>query len=144
MGGKNLIGAAIWGGALLGIASIPAKAAYIVTFSEVGPDVVASGSGSINLAGLTFLLNSATNAGVAPNFGAEFTGPFPDVVFLDIYGSLTGPASFGPGNFHFASSGSGDGVGLGEHDTLLEVPGSYVSVPPCSTQVLTQASRSPV
>ena len=32
----------------------PAQAGYIVTLQQVGPDVVATGSGAINLTGLTF------------------------------------------------------------------------------------------
>ena len=32
----------------------PAEAGYTVTLQEVGPDVVATGSGAINLTGLTF------------------------------------------------------------------------------------------
>src|SRR5437667_3524232 len=33
----------------------PAQAGYTVTLQQVGPDVVATGSGAINLTGLTFL-----------------------------------------------------------------------------------------
>ena len=32
----------------------PAEAGYTVTLQQVGPDVVATGSGAINLTGLTF------------------------------------------------------------------------------------------
>ena len=32
----------------------PAQAGYVVTLQQVGPDVVATGSGAINLTGLTF------------------------------------------------------------------------------------------
>ena len=32
----------------------PAQAGYIVTLQQVGPDVVATGSGAIDLTGLTF------------------------------------------------------------------------------------------
>ena len=40
---------------LAAVAVSPARAAYVVTFSEVGPDVVATGSGTIDIDGMTFL-----------------------------------------------------------------------------------------
>src|SRR5437764_262075 len=36
----------------------PAQAGYIVTLQQVGPNVVATGSGAIDLTGLTFLKSS--------------------------------------------------------------------------------------
>jgi hypothetical protein len=98
-------------------AQSPARATYIVTFSEVGPNVVANGGGSINLTGLTFnpFLVGET-AGVAAFVGEEVTGPagFPATP-VNTYTGLSGPTSFGPGEpiFIFADSGSGDLVGEG-------------------------------
>src|SRR5438477_7818447 len=59
-----------------------AQAGYIVTLQQVGPNVVATGSGAFNLHGLTFSHSSSANPAIAPccnNFlvrGASiYTGP---------------------------------------------------------------------
>jgi hypothetical protein len=109
-----------------GLFGAPAQAAYIVTLMQEGPDVVATGSGTINLTGLR-------SAGVpfgggavgAPNEGAVVTGP--TVAQFDGYAGFTGPPSFGSGRGTFASSGSGDPVGINGEFGFLYVPVGYVS-----------------
>src|SRR5262249_3941480 len=54
--------------------SLPAQGAYTVTFSQSGGDVVASGGGTINLNGLTFITQGPTVPQVAPTFATEATG----------------------------------------------------------------------
>ena len=44
----------------------PAQAGYTVTLQQVGPDVVATGSGAINLNGLTFFQSSSLNPAIRP------------------------------------------------------------------------------
>ena len=51
---RHILLTVVLGAGLIGVASAPvARAAYTVTFSQVGSDVVASGSGSIDLTGLS-------------------------------------------------------------------------------------------
>ena len=83
----------------------PAEA-YTVTLQQVGSNVVANGSGPINLPGLIFQGTSSVAAGVnAPSgdffppqmnasFGAILTG---QVGVVTGYTGFTGPTSFGPG-----------------------------------------------
>jgi hypothetical protein len=53
-----------------------AQAAYVVTFLQVGPDVVATGDGSLDLAGLVKQPDPHFGvAAVAASIGAEITGP---------------------------------------------------------------------
>ena|SRR5207248_2694062 len=84
--------------------------AYTVTLEQVGSNVVATGSGPINLTGLTFsdvfIAAPVINAG----FGTIRTGPSGS--FLNGYFGFTGPTSFGSGGFFFASTSSGDFVEL--------------------------------
>jgi hypothetical protein len=40
---------------LVGLSALSAQAGYVVDLTQVGSDVVASGSGAIELSGLTFL-----------------------------------------------------------------------------------------
>ena len=102
--------------------SLPASP-YIVTFSQVGPDVVASGSGAIDLNGLTFITSGSTNPEVAPAFATEVTGAAGAVTE---YSGASGPVSFGSGVFTGATTGTGDLVGIQQ---LINQPAGFVFVP---------------
>jgi len=109
----------------------PAEAGYTVTLQEVGPDVVATGSGAINLTGLTFDTSAFVNSEMRPSPATILTGPTTSSS-VDLYTEPGGPTSFGSsGFFTLASSGSGDMVGIatGEelHPVFLIVPTGYVS-----------------
>jgi hypothetical protein len=54
---RSLLGAAT---ASLLVFSSPAQAGYIVTLQQVGPNVVATGSGAIDLSGLIFLTGGSS------------------------------------------------------------------------------------
>ena len=115
----------------------PAEAGYTVTLQQVGPDVVATGSGAINLTGLTFSGSAGVNPEIHPAAAEEqfgggiYTGPTSSSV--DFYDGATGPTSFGSGGLTLASSGSGDMVGIDnlisglEVEHALIVPRGYVS-----------------
>jgi hypothetical protein len=109
-----------------GLPAPPAQAAYTVTLLEQNGNVVANGSGTIDL---TDLMKGSGNVGTAallfPFFGLVLTGPTTGVN-EDNYSGLTGPTSFGTGDGAHASSGSGDRVGVepGTPDPLL-VPQGY-------------------
>src|SRR5439155_1086429 len=116
----------------------PAQAGYTVTLQQVGPNVVATGSGAIDLTGLTFNSSASLNPLIGNFFGLPArrgcrisTGPTSSSV--DSYvGGLSGPTSFGSGGAP-ASSGSGDMVGINAVSSfeftgvLLSVPRGYVS-----------------
>src|SRR5205823_5460941 len=61
----------------------PAQAGYTVTLQQVGPNVVATGSGAIDLTGLTFFRSTSLNPAINPRpypfntipFGFIYTGP---------------------------------------------------------------------
>ena len=120
-----------------------AHAGYTVTLQQVGPNVVATGTGAIDLHGLTFLLGQY--GPIVPQMSSRFlfppgrgsvaeiyTGPRPSSV--DLYsGPIIGPTSFGGVSGTFANSGSGDMVGIGAitggeyAGVYLYVPAGYVS-----------------
>jgi PEP-CTERM motif-containing protein len=107
----------------VGGADTPARAAYVMTLDEEGQNVVATGSGTIDLAGLSLdVANLPIRSQMTPTEAAILSGEGPGV---DFYETPTAPANFGGGGFIFASSGSGDLVGAGPHDIL--VPHGYVS-----------------
>ena len=103
----------------------PAQA-YTVRLKEVGDNVVANGSGPINLTGLTLVDRGLILTGtINANIGLIITGPFAS--FADGFSGITGPTSFGSGGSSFPNSGSGDMVGISGFFGRLVVPLNYVS-----------------
>jgi hypothetical protein len=98
------------------------------TIQQVGSDVVMTGSGSVNTAGLTSNGTAERAGSVNPAFSAFAMGS-PSTVTDTFWASLTGTKpAIGTGAFTLASSGTGDSFGL---VTLgnggLYLPPTYVS-----------------
>ena len=118
--------------AILLIVSRVAQAGYIVTLRQVGSDVVATGSGSLDLTGLPDPLTAFSQSLINPFIGNIVTGSSnaPSGACDAYEAAITGPSSFGRGSETFASSGTGDIAGMlffGGRDSLLLVPEGYVS-----------------
>ncbi|MDF1484652.1 IPTL-CTERM sorting domain-containing protein [Ramlibacter sp. H39-3-26] len=114
-------------------ACAPSIAAYTLQFTQTGADVVATGSGSLNTTALA-LYNSGGgyNAMVQGNAGVVHAGPAGGTA-TDLYTSITGPFSVGPGtSVFYADSGSGDKVGV-QVSYVLVVPQGYASGAPLSS-----------
>ena len=115
-----------------GLCVQPAQAGYILTLQQLGPNVVATGSGALDLTGLSYAVTGAGGSGMEPSAAFIITGTYnePD----DLYrGSITGPTNFGSGGFAFANRNTATGglvgiapVPVGVAPTLY-VPGGYVS-----------------
>jgi protein with PEP-CTERM/exosortase system signal len=116
---------------LLGLGITQSARAYSVTLQQVGSNVVASGSGPINLTGLTFFLPGIDfTARIRAGGGVIITGPPGGSGDVDIYTGFTGPTIFGSGFFFFPNTGSGDIVGIDAQSSfggLLAVPPGYIS-----------------
>jgi hypothetical protein len=106
------------------ILSQPAQAGYMVTLQQVGSNVVATGSGAINLTGLTFSGTGGFDAEINGSTAFIITG---NGASLNVYTGFTGPTSFGSGSGVLASIFSGDGVGIAESAGEIFVPFGYVS-----------------
>jgi hypothetical protein len=130
--GDRTASAATLGAAMLvgaSLAAPPAEAAYVVTLEQDGPNVVATGSGTIDLAGLSFQFNQ-------PNDPSSMDPSVPEIVTgatgtLALYEGSTGPTNFGSGGVLLASSASGDLVAL-DTSTGIGVPAGYLSGGPLS------------
>src|SRR5207253_2192516 len=95
----------------------PAQAGYIVTLTQVGPNVVANGSGAIDCTGLV-PSSASSGAEIWPNSAIIVTGPTA-LQNVDVYFLPNGPSQpFGSGSLTLASSGSGDLVGMDTHGTV--------------------------
>ena len=110
--------------------SVQPTQAYTVALEQMGANVVATGSGAINLTGLTFF-NSGIDftARIRAGVGVIITGPQGGSGDVDLYTGFTGPTSFGSGFFFFPNAGSGDIVGIDAQSFggLLAVPPGYLS-----------------
>jgi hypothetical protein len=109
-----------------GLPAPPAQADYNVTLLEQNGNVVATGSGTIDLTDLTLFSSGVlgNKAGVYPILGIVAIGPS-SATGADEYQGFTGPSSLGGGGQTFASSGSGDFIDIGAG--FLDVPVGYVS-----------------
>ena len=121
----------------LGVGMAPnAQAAFVATMTEVGPNVVVTGSGTINLAGLSVnpsFVDGNPPSAVWPSNGTILLGP-PPFTLADFYVPFSGPSSFGPGGVTVpSSSGTGDRVGIRQDINVIVVPFGYVSNSPLST-----------
>ncbi len=134
-------------GAALGVValacSVTAQAAYTVTMNQVGTDVVATGSGSLNLGAAGGWTSGGLLAYVEPDFAVIVVGATASVDAYPVAGA--GPASFGPGLATLASSGSGPIAGIsggGGFGGALAVPSGYVSGAPLGTSSATYAGQT--
>jgi hypothetical protein len=111
-----------------GLAIRPAQAGYVVALLEVGPDVVGTGSGVVDLAGLTFNSTSTGNFGpfISGALGLIRTGQF-GLQSVDQFTGFTGPTSFGNGGLITANNGSGNLVGINGSNGFMSLPQGYVS-----------------
>ena len=133
---KKLLPLTLFGVAVMSLFSVQPVQAYSVTLEQVGSNVVATGSGAIDLTGLTFtnFFSGSLGPGINPHwrsaqgFSFIFTGPSSSS--MNFYFGATGPTSFGFGSIFWpASSGSGYMVGIGTSifGNALSVPRGYVS-----------------
>jgi hypothetical protein len=126
---------------LIGLSALSAQAGYVVDLTQQGSNVVATGSGAIDLTGLTFSGSTFLVSVITPSGPDMLAGPSMQspAVQIDGYLGFTGPTNFGSGSEIFADSGSGDLVGIFTLPTLptgrttLFVPRGYVSDSPLSS-----------
>lgn len=102
-----------------------AHAAYTITMTESGGNVVATGGGSLNIADLTLAGAGNALAFVQPNSAAVYVGPSSLTASTSL-SAVTGPSSVGTGaTLVQADSGGGDIVGIDGNQVV--VPTGYVS-----------------
>ena len=100
------------------------RAGLIVDVSQVGANVVATGSGSIDLSVLT----QVGTGGSQPLVWAQEGWVFVRALTSDkVYTGLTGPSSFGTGALTFPSGGgTGDGFGIEASFSSFGAPTLYL------------------
>jgi hypothetical protein len=130
---KKLLPLILFGIAVTSLFSVRPAQAYTVTLEQVGSNVVANGSGAINLTGLTFFGSGVgvLTPGIVADFGTIIMGPGA-FVNVDSYYGFTGPRSFGSGETVFRpNTSSGDAFAFEAPGPFftgqITVPQGYVS-----------------
>ena len=95
----------------------------VIDVTQVGSNVVISGSGAVDTDDLVYDFSTFQPAEVVPSLNTVLIGP--DSGHVDVYSSITGPASLGTGGTTTPTSSSGDPFGI--DDMTLDVPYQYVS-----------------
>jgi hypothetical protein len=116
---------------LLGAAT--AQAALVITFAQSGPDVVATGTGSLDWTSLGFNGFDFNSSYVNASAGGLLLGS--SGTYADYYGTISGPTSFGSGGNIFADASTstapgGTGAGVDGATGQLLVPGGYFAGDP--------------
>jgi hypothetical protein len=116
----------------LGLSAALAQAGYVVDLTEQGGNVVATGSGAIDVTDLSFVGGLTTDPFISPTLGSIVTGA-DENLGVYIYAGITGPSSFGSGNTIGADAGAGGLVGVyGHSSNWLFAPQGYQSDTPLS------------
>jgi len=101
-------------------------ASIIININQVGGDIVATGSGSINLTGLTLNGDGWSTGQFAPYWGRVAIGS--TFARFDIYGAISGPTAFSPYNVLVnADLASGNFFGVDGSSNSLFLPFGYTS-----------------
>ena len=130
---KKLLPLTLFAIAVTSIFCVQPAQGFTMTLQQVGSNVVANGSGAINLTGLTFVVSGTLEPGViVPNIGIIQIGGSLGNPFIDQYTGITGPTSFGSGDTFEANTNSGDFVGIFGLTGNIDVPQGYVSDTPLS------------
>ena len=125
---KKLLPLILFGIAVTSLFSVQPVQAFTITMEQVGSNVVANGSGAINLTGLTF--DGSGSGGAADVFASSGGISIGATVDTTLYNGFTGPTSFGSGGVHFANTSSGDFVTIfasGFFFQDISLPRTYVS-----------------
>ena len=119
---RKLLPLALFAIATTWLFSVSPVQAYTVRLHQVGSNVVATGSGPINLTGLTFSSTQSAGPFINPSLpGIRVGADAP----CDVWDGIAGPTSFGSGGVTLGAIGIGDLVGLSTNE--LNVPQGYVS-----------------
>jgi hypothetical protein len=115
---------------------------YVVTLEEVGSTVVATGSGQIDFAGLGFDGGGPVNPGIAPANDIIWLGATDQSEnFYFVATRYSGPLNFGTGDGAYATSGSGNLVGIDDGQFLM-VPLGYKSDSPLGESMSVYSSAT--
>jgi len=116
---RYLASAIIAASACLTLLPLSSNAAITINISEVGPDVVAIATGSVNTSALSFQVSVPANASMVPSSAVFLVGPA-STTSVSWYSGASGPTTLGNGSSVInASFGSGDSIGVLGFATII-------------------------
>ena len=129
---KKLLLCFLAGSVALFVPAHRARGHFVFTLAQMGPNLLLSGSGTLNLSGLIVSSYTPMDSAYAnPYLGILIGGPA-DYNSVPEYEGLLGPTGFGSGGGVNGTSGSGDVVAVAGYEGALSVPQGYVSDAPLS------------
>lgn len=128
---KKLKAALVAAGAALSSVASTADAAIVIDITQVGSDIVVTGSGSFDTTGLARTVQGGTfSMGMNPSFGVVRFGTGSTVGQISTY-AVSGPAAFGTfatiDPYRLATTAVGDVFGIFGRDRHVILPLDYVS-----------------
>ncbi len=104
-----------------------ARAAFVMTLTQVGGDVVLNGSGTLDVSALPVATDQNDYGLILPSIAGIIGGPAG--IVNDVYRhGVSGPTNFGINSFETnATTGSGDKVGIVGAFPVVVVPVGYIS-----------------
>jgi hypothetical protein len=124
------VAALLWGA----IASVSAQEKFVVNFEQDGRDVVATGSGTLDLTDLKLTTIGRTyTPTVQPDVGIFISGQEGGVL-EELFTGVSSRVRFGTGHFGQPTTSSGDRVGVDPTFSTLIVPIDYASGSALSNQ----------
>jgi len=124
---RKLLRLTLFGVAVTSLFSVQPIQGFTITMKQDLSNVVATGSGAINLTGLSFIEEGSIGPFINPHVAFIVTG---QTGSGSTYGGFTGPTTFGNGVITLPNTSSGDLVGISNSSTpfpFLLVPQGYVS-----------------
>ena len=124
---KKLLSLTLFGIAITAVCCVQPAQAFTITMEQMGSNVVANGSGAINLTGLSFIEEGSLGPFINPHVAFIVTG---QTGSGSTYDGFTGPTTFGNGVITLPNTSSGDLVGISNSSTpfpFLLVPQGYLS-----------------
>ena len=140
---KRLLPLTLFGIAVTSLFSVRPAQAYTVTLAQMGSNIVATGSGAINLTGLSFIENGSIGPGINPHVAVIVTGPTASGA---TYNGFTGPTAVGNWVLELPNTSNGDLVGISNRSTpfpFLLVPQGYLSNTALSDSMTLTTQPSP-
>jgi len=103
-----------------------AQATFILDITEMGPNVVANGNGTLNISsGLTLKFSAVSESSLLnPGIGEVIVGAAANA---DAYQTASGPSNFGGGTVNDPTTSTGPIVGISAPNGFLFVPSGYTS-----------------
>lgn len=106
---------------------LEAQAGLIINISQVGSDVMATGSGTVDLTDLTLVGSNQGTGFVNPSFGAVGEGTPNFNTPTTNYSGISGPTTLGSQGITVANTGTGPAFGVSQLGAQIFVPTGYVS-----------------